>query len=91
MNCSFIYGYLSIYVCLSECMAGLFGENCNGTCGNCSNGESCHHINGSCMHGCDPNYQGLFCTEGKSLYVKSGPWSMKPYYPRPCVTAGMTR
>ena len=48
-------------------MAGLFGEKCNGTCGNCSNGDPCHHINGSCLHGCDPNYQGLFCTEGNKV------------------------
>ena len=47
----------------------MFGENCTEHCGNCLNSEQCHHINGTCMNGCDRGYEGLYCTEGKSLLI----------------------
>lgn len=54
---------------LEACDDGLFGENCNTSCGRCLNSEPCHHINGSCAKGCESGFQGWNCTEGEYIIL----------------------
>lgn len=50
---------------LKGCDDGVFGENCNTSCGRCISSEPCHHINGTCMNGCESGFHGWNCTEGE--------------------------
>lgn len=43
------------------CDRGLYGIECNETCGNCRDADQCSNTNGSCLTGCDDGYQGDLC------------------------------
>jgi hypothetical protein len=47
------------------CNDGVFGENCDSSCGRCLDSQPCHNINGACLNGCESGYIGSNCTEGK--------------------------
>ncbi|KAK3749630.1 hypothetical protein RRG08_049144 [Elysia crispata] len=55
------------YICekTPECAIGYYGEgckmNCNETCAGQNN--PCNPVNGTCNQGCDPGYQGVFCSK----------------------------
>ena len=53
-----------IYVFITECANGLYGERCSSKCPACLNGI-CNNIDGSCPHGCDAGFTGEKCTTGK--------------------------
>lgn len=48
---------------LSECNAGLYGDNCSSEC-ECFGGLPCNHINGSCLYSFDTGYQRPSYTKG---------------------------
>uniref|UniRef100_K1PHS8 Endothelial cells scavenger receptor n=1 Tax=Magallana gigas TaxID=29159 RepID=K1PHS8_MAGGI len=48
------------YRCELACDRGLYGSECNETCGHCRE-KQCSNINGRCLTGCDPDYQGDLC------------------------------
>ena len=49
----------------TECAGGWYGQDCALLCGQCLNNEQCHHIDGRCLNGCQPGFQGDYCTHGK--------------------------
>ena len=51
------------------CENGTYGNDCNNTCGHCTDKGSCFHTNGTCLVGCDPGYVGELCKTGKFFYV----------------------
>lgn len=53
------------------CDVGLFGSNCNETCGHCLKADQCFITNGSCFGGCMEGYFGATC-HGK-LYDEKQP------------------
>ena len=55
-------------IVLLACENGTYGNDCNNTCGLCTDKESCFHTNGTCLVGCDPGYIGELCKTGK-LYM----------------------
>lgn len=46
------------------CKPGFFGENCAHACGHCLNEQACDPVSGVCENGCEPGWEGLFCTQG---------------------------
>ena len=55
----------------TECSSGLFGTDCNNTCGNCVNGSICNPQNGACTQGCHENWSGPMCNSNnyKSYFI----------------------
>jgi len=43
------------------CPAGLFGDDCNGVCGQCFNFTECDPITGECKLGCFDGYEPPLC------------------------------
>lgn len=44
-----------------DCDKGMYGHECNETCGHCDDVDRCSPINGTCLNGCDAGYLGDFC------------------------------
>lgn len=53
--------YIHLYL---ECDVGLYGYNCNETCGHCMDKLQCSHVKGTCETGCKAGYSGQTCKEG---------------------------
>ncbi|XP_052693255.1 multiple epidermal growth factor-like domains protein 10 isoform X1 [Crassostrea angulata] len=49
------------YRCELACDRGLYGSECNETCGHCRDVNQCSNINGTCLTGCDAGYLGDLC------------------------------
>ncbi|XP_078327327.1 uncharacterized protein LOC111116102 isoform X2 [Crassostrea virginica] len=45
----------------NTCITGMYGANCNNTCGYCVDLESCHWLNGTCLSGCKQGHYGNIC------------------------------
>lgn len=50
-----------IYSLLIACDKGLYGVDCNETCGYCREINHCFHIDGKCLTGCNESYLGELC------------------------------
>ena len=51
----------------SECLGGLYGNNCNGTCNsNCVNPGQCDRVSGECNGGCQPGWRNPKCDASKN-------------------------
>lgn len=50
-----------IYSLLIACDKGLYGVECNETCGYCREINHCFHIDGRCLTGCNESYLGELC------------------------------
>lgn len=44
-----------------ECDKGLYGIECNETCGQCRDLNQCSNVNGTCFTGCDAGFWGDLC------------------------------
>ena len=68
----FFYNYFILFLFLVNlirtffiaCNSGKYGEDCNNTCGFCSEQNDCSHVNGTCFSGCDLGYTGALCKTG---------------------------
>lgn len=47
----------------TACDRGLYGNDCNETCGHCIDIDECFHINGTCLTGCAAGYLGDLCNK----------------------------
>ncbi|XP_076448643.1 uncharacterized protein LOC143285270 [Babylonia areolata] len=65
---------LSVHLCDTACPAGLYGVQCNQTCGHCQSDSQCHHVSGECLQGCAEGFTGTHCTTDEES--DSGPWTM---------------
>ncbi|XP_076448640.1 uncharacterized protein LOC143285267 [Babylonia areolata] len=63
---------LSVHQCDTACPAGLYGVQCNQTCGHCQSDSQCHHVSGECLQGCAEGFTGTHCTTDEES--DSGPW-----------------
>lgn len=54
-----------MYLIEKACGKGLYGLNCNQTCGDCRGSNQCSYINGECSAGCIAGFQGKICKTGK--------------------------
>lgn len=54
-----------VSIIFSGCDGGSYGNECNETCGNCSDVNQCSHINGTCLTGCYAGYKGDLCKTRK--------------------------
>lgn len=61
--------YIIFFLSFLECSAGYYGENCSVSCGHCLNKTACDHITGICIQGCEPGYQAVNCTQGKTIII----------------------
>lgn len=52
---------------LIACKAGLYGFNCNETCGYCRDLTECVRFDGLCLTGCEVGYNGSTCKSGMNL------------------------
>ncbi|XP_070191574.1 multiple epidermal growth factor-like domains protein 6 [Littorina saxatilis] len=50
-------------VLVSECGEGLYGAECNQTCGHCQVNTTCHHEDGHCLVGCVAEFTGPMCSQ----------------------------
>lgn len=55
------------YSQLIACESGLYGVDCNETCGHCKDVTQCFHVNGTCLTGCKPGYQDELCRTGEKV------------------------
>lgn len=59
--------YNNIMYYFTACDRGLYGIDCNETCGHCIDIDECFHTNGTCLTGCAAGYLGDLCN--KCMYV----------------------
>jgi hypothetical protein len=50
-----------VHIIFVACSSGYYGELCQETCGNCSDGVTCNNVNGTCTNGCDVGVYGDKC------------------------------
>ena len=50
------------------CSEGMYGFDCNETCGNCNDQNECHPVNGTCLNGCNDGFLGERCKTRTYLY-----------------------
>ena len=61
------YSYCESY--LTECAAGLFGNNCSKNCSlTCGNPGVCHKVTGHCNGRCLAGWEGYMCENGKYVF-----------------------
>lgn len=54
------------------CSKGMYGFDCNETCGNCYDQKECHPGNGTCLNGCNDGFLGKLCKTRTYLYSCNG-------------------
>ena len=54
------------------CSKGMYGFDCNETCGNCYDQSECHPGNGTCLNGCNDGFLGKLCKTRTYLYSCNG-------------------
>lgn len=61
---------LSYFTLILECDKGLYGLECNETCGHCRDVSQCSNIDGTCKAGCAASFEGVFCKTGEYTMIK---------------------
>ncbi|XP_072172636.1 receptor-type tyrosine-protein phosphatase S-like [Diadema setosum] len=61
-----------MYLNVSKCPSGMWGESCDQSCDQCLNGGSCDPDSGLCV--CPPGFMGTICEQvlGRNRYGKNG-------------------
>lgn len=57
-----IFDFSLIFIVLSVCLHGFFGQDCAKKCNDACIG--CNHVNGSCVSGCQRGWMGTYCQKG---------------------------
>ena len=59
---------MPLWISLTECAVGLFGNNCSKNCSQtCGNPGVCHKVTGHCNGSCMAGWVGDMCEKGKYM------------------------